>query len=410
LSVEVRDEEIVEKIVKGEIKLYEVEDYTGGDSFKATELRRRAIERITGVRLENIGNFSIDANRAMKANIENMIGVAQLPLGIAGPLQVKGEFADGSYFIPLATTEGALVASVNRGCTAINKSGGARSLVLRDGMARAPVLKARDAEHAARAARFVEENFERLKKMAEDTDPFITLQQIEPYIVGRNLFLRFVYGTGDAMGMNMATFATDEILKFLEQELDLEHIALSGNLCVDKKPSAMNFLRGRGKTVVSEVVLKREVIKEVLKTTPEAMAEVCYRKCFVGSAQAAAYGFNAHFANIIAAIFIATGQDEAHVVEGSHGITTAEVTEDGDLYFAVTLPSLQVGTVGGGTALGTQKEALSIMGVYGPGNPPGSNAKKFAEIVAAAVLAGEVSLLGALGARHLAEAHMRLNR
>ncbi|MDF2955839.1 MAG: Hydroxymethylglutaryl-CoA reductase [Candidatus Alkanophagales archaeon MCA70_species_2] len=404
------DEEIVERIVRGEIKLYEVEEFTGGDSFHATELRRRAIERLSGVKLENIGTFSIDANRATKANIENMIGVAQLPMGVAGPLHVRGEFADGHFFIPLATTEGALVASVNRGCTAVNKSGGARSFVLRDGMARGPVVKARSAEHAVHAARYVEANFERLKEIADATDPHITLLQIEPYVVGRNLFLRFVYSTGDAMGMNMATFATDEVLKFLERELDLEHVALSGNLCIDKKPSALNFIRGRGKTVISEVVLKREVVEDVLKTTPESMAEVCYRKCFVGSAQAAAYGFNAHFANIIAAMFIATGQDEAHTVEGSHGITTAEVTEDGDLYFAVTLTSLQVGTVGGGTALGTQREALSIMGVYGPGDPPGSNAKKFAEIIAAAVLAGEVSLIGALGARHLAEAHMRLNR
>ncbi len=402
------DPGLIDKIVKREVKFHEVEKHV--DARKATELRRRALEVLTVKKLKNTGVFSIDAERAMKANIENFIGVAQVPMGVAGPVQVKGGFADGLYYIPLATTEGALVASISRGCTTINKSGGAISFVIQDGMARAPVLKARNAGHAREALNFINRSKDKLKEIAESTSKFLKLEGIQTWIVGRNLFVRFVYKTGDAMGMNMATIATDEAIKFLEIESGLKHVALSGNMCVDKKSSALNLIMGRGKTVISEVVLTRDVIKEVLKTSPEAMADIVYRKCLIGSALAASYGFNAQFANVIAAIYIATGQDAAHVVEGSQGFTTAELTEEGDLIFSVTIPSLQVGTVGGGTALGTQREALEIIGVYGAGEPPGSNATKFAEIVGAAVLAGEISLIGALGARHLAEAHVRLNR
>lgn len=402
------DQELIDKIVKREVKFHEVEKHV--DARTATELRRRALEVLTGKKLKNTASFSIDVERAMKANIENFIGVAQVPMGVAGPVQVKGDFANGLYHIPLATTEGALVASVNRGCTAINKSGGAISFVIQDGMARAPVLKARNASHAREASNFINRSKAKLKEIAESTSRFLKLEQIQTWIVGRNLFVRFVYKTGDAMGMNMATIATEEAIKFLESELGLKQVALSGNMCVDKKSSALNLVMGRGKTVISEVVLTRDVIKEVLKTSPETIADIVYRKCLIGSALASSYGFNAQFANVIAAIFIAAGQDAAHVVEGSQGFTTAELTEEGDFLFSVTIPSLQVGTVGGGTALGTQREALEIIGVYGAGEPPGSNASKFAEIVGAAVLAGEISLIGALGARHLAEAHVRLNR
>ncbi len=402
------DQELIDRLVRRELKFHELTRYV--DASKAAELRRRALESITGAGLRDVGVFSFDADRAEKANIENLIGAAQVPMGVAGPVEVKGSYAEGAYYIPLATTEGALVASVNRGCTAINRSGGAVSFVMHDGMARAPVLRARNIAHAREALEFMNNNRSKLKEIAESTSRYLIMDDIQSWLIGCNIFIRMVYKTGDAMGMNMATIATDAVIKFLESELGLEHVALSGNICVDKKPSALNLILGRGKTVISEVLLNREVVTGLLKTTPEKMAELVYRKCWVGSALAASYGFNAQFANIIAAVFIATGQDAAHVVEGSQGFTTAELTDDGDLLFSVTLPSLQVGTVGGGTALGTQKEALQLIGVYGAGDPPGTNAMKFAEIVGAAVLAGEVSLIGALAARHLSEAHQRLNR
>lgn len=406
-----RDDELIKQLVDGKLKWYQVEDKLDGDNDKATEVRRKAVEQITGKALKHIGHHNIDMKRAMKANIENSIGVVQIPMGIAGPVKVKGDFADGEYLVPLATTEGALVASVSRGISVINKSGGASSIIFKKGTTRAPCIMAPTARQAKEVADWIVSNKAEVKKVVEETDPFIKFTDVVPYIVGRNLFIRFIYETGDAMGMNMATIASDRTMAFLENKFRfLKHIAVSGNMCIDKKPSALNFIEGRGITVASEVIIPREVIEKTLKTKPEVMADVCYRKNLLGSAQAGSYGFNAHFANMIGALFLACGQDEAHITEGSHGFTTAEVTEKGDLYVCVNLPCLMVGTIGGGTGVDTQREALEIIGCAGGAKEAGRNSKTFAEIVAAVVLAGEISLLGALGARHLTQAHVRLNR
>ncbi len=405
-------EELVEKVASGEIKLYQVESYTNGDKRLATEVRRRALERKLGVKLDNIGHYSIDPERLIGRNIENMIGVVQIPMGVAGPLKINGEYAKGEFYIPLATTEGALVASVNRGCSALTAAGGVRTTLIDDKMARAPLLKCPDARRAREVAEWVQNNLDYLQEKAvSKVTRHGKLRGVKPFIVGNNLYLRFEFETGDAMGMNMVTISSEEIMKVIEERFpDVKYLALSGNLCVDKKPNALNFIEGRGKTVIAEAVIPREIVEKKLKTTPELIAEVNYRKNLVGSAQAASYGFNAHFGNIVGAIFLATGQDEAQITEGSHGITLAEVTPEGDLYMSITMPSLEIGTVGGGTRVPTQREALSIMGVAGGGDPPGSNAKKFAEIVAGAVLAGELSLLAAIAAKHLAKAHRELGR
>ncbi|WP_297476189.1 hydroxymethylglutaryl-CoA reductase (NADPH) [Thermococcus sp.] len=406
-------EELVEKVASGEIKLHQVERYTDGDKKLATEIRRRALEKKLGVKLEDIGHYSIDPNRLIGKNIENMIGVVQIPMGVAGPLKINGEYAKGEFYIPLATTEGALVASVNRGCSALTEAGGVKTTLIDDKMARAPLLKCPDARKAREVAEWVQNNLDYLQEKAvSKVTRHGKLRGVKPFIVGNNLYLRFEFETGDAMGMNMVTISSEEIMKVIEEKFpDVKYLALSGNLCVDKKPNALNFIEGRGKTVIAEAVIPREVVEKKLKTTPELIAEVNYRKNLVGSAQAASYGFNAHFGNIVGAIFLATGQDEAQITEGSHGITLAEVTPEGDLYISITMPSLEIGTVGGGTRVPTQREALSIMGVAGGGgNPPGSNAKKFAEIVAGAVLAGELSLLAAIAAKHLAKAHKELGR
>lgn len=402
--------EVLDKLLKREIKLYEVESLVG-DVNKAAEIRRLFLEETLGVELKNIGYYSMDLNVTAKRNIESPIGVGQIPMGIAGPLKVKGDYADGEYYIPLCTTEGALVASVNRGCSAITESGGARAKIIRDYMARAPLFITPSVEHAHKLVQWVREHRKEIEEVFNSVDPYVKLMDVQPWIVGRNVWLRFTANTFDAMGMNGVTLACDRTGRFIEESVKFARmVSLSGNLCTDKKPSAINWLLGRGKTVVAEAVIKREVVMEKLKTTPEDAADVCIRKNLLGSGLAHAYGLNAHVANIVAAIFIATGQDCAQVVESSMAITTAEVTSEGDLYVSVTLPSLEVGTVGGGTGLPTQREALAIMGCAGPGNPPGSNAKKFAEIVAAACLAGEVSLLSALAAGHLAQAHARLGR
>ena len=403
-------EELVEKVAKGEIKLHQVEKYT--DKRTATEVRRKALEKKLGVKLEHIGHYSIDPEQLIGRNIENMIGVVQIPMGVAGPLKINGEYAKGEFYIPLATTEGALVASVNRGCSALTEAGGVKTTLIDDKMTRAPLLKCPDARKAREVAEWVKANIDYLQEKAvSKVTRHGKLRDVKPFIVGNNLYLRFEFETGDAMGMNMVTIASEEIMKVIEEEFpDVRYLALSGNLCVDKKPNAANFLLGRGKTVIAEAVVPRKIVERKLKTTPELIAEVNYRKNLVGSAQAGSYGFNAHFGNIVGAIFLATGQDEAQITEGSHGITLAEVTPEGDLYISITMPSLEIGTVGGGTRVPTQREALSIMGVAGGGEPAGTNAKKFAEIVAGAVLAGELSLLAAIAAKHLAKAHKELGR
>ncbi|AEF97019.1 hydroxymethylglutaryl-CoA reductase (NADPH) [Methanotorris igneus] len=402
------NDEIVEKMIKGEIKPYQLESMF--DAKKATEIRRRFIEKVTNTTFGYIDKYSIDEEMAMKKNIENMIGAIQIPLGFAGPLKINGEYAKGEFYIPLATTEGALVASVNRGCSVITKCGGATVRVIADKMTRAPVIKTNSVVDAIRLRDWIKENFEKIKEVAESTTRHGKLIDINPIlIVGRYVYPRFVYKTGDAMGMNMVTIATEKACNFIEEELKKEGItvhtvALSGNACVDKKPSGINLIEGRGKSIVAEVFLKEGYVQKYLKTTSKAIEQVNMYKNLIGSAISNSMGFNAHYANIIGAIFLATGQDEAHIVEGSLGITVAEATEGG-LYFSVTLPDVPIGTVGGGTRVETQRECLEMLGCYGS-----DKALKFAEIVGGAVLAGELSLLGALAAGHLAKAHAELGR
>ncbi|HDI74984.1 MAG: hydroxymethylglutaryl-CoA reductase (NADPH) [Thermoprotei archaeon] len=402
-------DEVLSKLLKGEIRLHEL-DKLLCDSNKATDYRRRFLEKKISVQLENIGKYSVDFNEVVGRNCENTIGVAQIPIGIAGPLMVEGEYAKGEYFIPLATTEGALVASVNRGCKAITLSGGAKVRVIEDKMTRAPLFVLPSIADAVDFVKWVKEHLSDIKAEAEKTTRHGKLVDIEPFIAGNNVWLRFKFTTGDAMGMNMVTIATTRAAEFIEENYpQAKCIAISGNMCVDKKPCAVNFLLGRGKTVVAEAEIRKEIVEKTLRTTAEEIHEVNVRKNLLGSARAFSLGFNAHFANIIAAIFIATGQDCAQIVESSMGITWTEV-RDGNLYISVTLPSLEVGTVGGGTRLPTQREALRILGCEGSGDPPGSNALKLAEIIAAAVLAGELNLLAVLASRTLAKAHIKLGR
>lgn len=401
------NKELLKKVKKGQISFHEIDETL--DPNASIKLRRTAVSELTGTSFDHISNYSIDIENVTKRNIENMIGAIQVPLGVAGPLRIKGEYAIGDYYIPLATTEGALVASADRGSSVITASGGANVRIFKDEMTRAPVFRTKDIIGAKKLVDWVNENFESLKQKAQSTTRFGELLSINAFTAGRNVFLRFSYDTKDAMGMNMVTIATDAAVDLILSENDVELVALSGNMCSDKKPAAINSILGRGKTVSADVFLVKETITDILKTTPEKMAEVNYRKNLLGSARAGSLGLNAHAANIAAAIFIACGQDAAHVVEASNAITTMELTDDG-LYCSVTLPSLNVGTVGGGTRIATQQECLNMMGVAGAGDPPGANAKKLAEIIAAAVLAGEISLGGALAARHLARAHAALGR
>ncbi|MCG7844235.1 MAG: 3-hydroxy-3-methylglutaryl-CoA reductase, partial [Methanomassiliicoccales archaeon] len=243
-----------------------------------------------------------------------------------------------------------------------------------------------------------------IKAIAETTTSHGKLIKVRAFASGRSLFLRFSYDTGDAMGMNMCTIATEAACRLIEERTSIKLISVSGNMCVDKKPAALNFIDGRGKMVLVDVRIPAEMVRERLHTTPEAMVETCYRKNLIGSSMALSYGYNAHAANMLAALYIATGQDAAQVVEGSMASTTCELCDEG-VYISVRLPCLEVGTVGGGTKLPCQKEALSMMDCVGEGK-----AKKLAEIAAALVLAGELSTLAAQSAGELGKAHKALGR
>ncbi len=403
-------EEMVNEVLSGKVKIHEL-DKILNNSNSATYVRRKVIEKLLNIELKHVGSYSIDFNEVVGKNCENTIGVIQIPLGIAGPLLVNGNYARGMYYIPLATTEGALVASVNRGCKIVSDNGGVNVRVIRDYMSRAPVFKFENIDDAIEFLEWVDNNIEEIRKEAESTSRHAKLIDIEKYIMGNNVWLRFKFKTGDAMGMNMVTIAVDKAVRYIIEKFPkAKLVSISGNMCVDKKPNALNLLLGRGKTVIAEATIRREYLKEKFNVEPEDVVDVVYRKNLLGSAYAASYGYNAHFANIIAAIFIATGQDVAQVVESSMGFTWAEIDKNGNLYFTITLPSLEVGTVGGGTRLPTQQEALKILGVAGPGDPPGVNALKLAEIVGAAVLAGELNLIIALARNELARAHQRLGR
>lgn len=399
-----KDTEIIEKLDSGEIKIHEIEKYAE-DANAATDIRRKYIEEKSNTQLEHIGKYTIDMTETAKKNIENQIGTIQVPVGVVGPLIINNDNKTIETYAPLATTEGALLASVNRGCSVIRRSNGCNVSITDNQMTRAPVIKTKNVTEAKKVKQWIKDNFEKIKEIAESTTNHGKLIKIDPIaIVGRLVYPRFCYQTGDSMGMNMVTIATQESINFIEEKLGVDAIALSSNFCVDKKASALNLVEGRGKSIIAEVNVPKEVVEKTLKTTAEAIVEVNTAKNLVGSAIAGSYGFNAHYANMVAAIFLACGQDPAHVVEGSLGITTAEC-DDGDLYFSITLPDLPVATVGGGTRLETATESLNLMNVKGS-----DKVEDFASIVASVVLAGELSLVSALAAGHLAKAHKELGR
>ncbi|MCX6776685.1 MAG: hydroxymethylglutaryl-CoA reductase (NADPH) [Candidatus Micrarchaeota archaeon] len=401
-------DELVRKLVKGKIGFHDVQKLTSPG--EAVEVRRKALEELTKAKLEHIGKYSIDLGFATNRNIDNPIGVTQVPLGIAGPARINGEYAKGSFYVPLATTEGALVASVNRGMRAISESGGCSVRILHEGMTRAPLFKVRNVSEAVKLRDWANSNFYKLKELMEE-DKFLKLKEVQPFITGRHVFLRFVCDTSDAMGMNMITIGLQRVVEFIEKEnRGTRCIALSGNMCTDKKPSAANFILGRGRSVTADVAIPKRVVDKVLKTTPKRIVEVNYGKNFIGSARAGVLGgFNAHVANPIAALYIACGQDPAQIMNSAMAITSAEEEGDG-VYFSIFMPSIESGALGGGMNLPTQKEALQILGCYGPGEPAGNNARKFSEIACATALAGEISLISALAAGQLARAHDRLGR
>ena len=373
--------------------------YTAAD----VEDRRKAAEEFTGASLETVSKYGFDPQTASK-NIENMIGTTQIPLGYAGPVRISGEYADGEFLVPLATTEGALVASISRGMSVINSGGGARTMVCADVMTRAPVLRVEGIEHSKRVIDWIDSNKAAIDEAVAETTSHGRLVRIDKYPDGRSLYLRFAFETGDAMGMNMATIASESVCRLIERETGAVMVSVSGNMCSDKKPAAINMINGRGKTVVAEALIPKDVVEQRLHTTSAAVQETNYRKNLMGSSLAGTLGANAHAANMVAALYIATGQDPAQVVGGSMSVTSCEDV-GGNLYISVRMPTVEVGTVGGGTRLPCQREALSMIGCLGEGK-----ARKLAEIVAVTVLAGELSTLAAQAAGQLGSAHAALGR
>ncbi|XP_004287703.1 PREDICTED: 3-hydroxy-3-methylglutaryl-coenzyme A reductase 1-like [Fragaria vesca subsp. vesca] len=408
---EQEDEEIINSVVSGATPSYTLESNLG-DCRRATGIRREALQRTTRRSLEGLPLEGFDYDSILGQCCEMPIGYVQIPVGVAGPLLLNGE----ELTVPMATTEGCLVASTNRGCKAIYASGGAHCVILKDGMTRAPVVRFNSAVRAAELKFFLEdpENFDSLAIVFSRSSRFAKLQGIKCAVAGKNLYMRFTCSTGDAMGMNMVSKGVQNVLDFLQSDFpDMDVIGISGNFCSDKKPAAVNWIEGRGKSVVCEAVIKEEVVRKVLKTNVAALVELNMLKNLTGSAMAGALGgFNAHASNIVTAVYIATGQDPAQNVESSHCITLMEAINDGkDLHVSVTMPSIEVGTVGGGTQLASQSACLNLLGVKGASKEsPGSNSRKLATIVAGSVLAGELSLMSALAAGQLVKSHMKYNR
>ncbi|KAJ6717302.1 3-HYDROXY-3-METHYLGLUTARYL COENZYME A REDUCTASE [Salix koriyanagi] len=405
------DEEIINSVVAGKTPSYSLESKLG-DCKRAAAIRREALQRITSKSLSGLPLEGFDYESILGQCCEMPIGYVQIPVGIAGPLLLDGK----EYSVPMATTEGCLVASTNRGCKAIRICGGAASVLLRDAMTRAPVVRFGTAKRAAQLKFYLEDpaNFEVVSTVFNKSSRFGRLQNIKCALAGKNLYMRFSCSTGDAMGMNMVSKGVQNVLDFLQNDFpDMDVLGISGNYCSDKKPSAVNWIEGRGKSVVCEAVIKGDVVRNVLKTSVEALVELNMLKNLTGSAMAGALGgFNAQASNIVSAIYIATGQDPAQNVESSHCITMMEPLNGGeDLHVSVTMPSIEVGTVGGGTQLASQSACLNLLGVKGASKEtPGANARLLASIVAGSVLAAELSLMSAIASGQLVNSHMKYNR
>lgn len=365
--------------------------------------RRRAwLEARCGSSLSNIGSYSFDPE-VMRGNIENAIGVAQVPMGVAGPVLVHGQHAGGMYYVPLATSEGALVRSYERGMVALTHAGGVQTAILADENQTAPAFFFRDVESASRFQRWAPLQLAEMQRVALETTRHGRLTDIECYQVGRQVFLNLGFFTGDAQGMNMVVRATDAVCQWLERNYEGAQYILFSGLCSEKRASGFVLTRGKGKRVTAGCLLPHHILRIYLHVTADQLFRV-WQSTVMGHLQAGAVGYNAHAANGLAAIFIATGQDVANIVNSACVLTCFEPDPDG-LYVSITLPALSVATVGGGTSLPTQREALEMLGCYGTGN-----ACKFAEIVAAALLGGEISMGAAIASREFVAAHERYGR
>lgn len=374
-------------------------------SEEAIRERQKFVEEFTNTQPKHIFSYSFDPHIA-KGNTEHFTGVAQVPIGFAGPITINGEHAQGDFLIPLATSEGTLVASYNRGIKVINLSGGTTCTVVGDAMQRAPVFVFENAREARNFIGWVEDNIAKIREEAESTSSVARLQYIDPYLANKFAYLRFNYSTGDAAGQNMVGRATFAACSWIIDHYPkpIEHFFLESNFATDKKASQVNIMRTRGKRVTAEAVIKKDVLTQHMRVEP---ANLHYHAGVsnVGTFLSGANNNGLHSANGITAMFIATGQDVANVAESSAGVIYTELTSDGDLYLSITIPSLIVATYGGGTALATQRECLELLGCYGK-----EKVNKLAEIIAGVVLAGEISLAAAISSLDWVSSHEKYGR
>ena len=366
--------------------------------------RQAFVERYTGAKLDHLTRYSFDPQIA-RGNIEHFTGVAQVPVGFAGPIMINGEHAQGEFLIPLATSEGTLVASYNRGIKVTNLCGGVKCTVTDDAMQRAPVFVFDDARGAREFRQWICDNIDKIREEAEATSKVARLQYIDTFLANKFAYLRFNFLTGDAAGQNMvgrATFAACSWV--IDHYPGIRRFYLESNFATDKKASQINIMRTRGKRVTAEVVIQRDILIQQLRVEPEQLA-YHHGVSNVGAFLSGANNNGLHAANAITAMFIATGQDVANVAEASAGIIYTELTPDRDLYLSLTLPSLIVATYGGGTGLATQRECLEVLDCYGQGK-----VHKFAEIVAGVALAGEISLASAISSLDWVSSHETYGR
>src|SRR3954469_13351039 len=371
------------------------DDYT----HEAVEARLEFARERSGAALEHLSRYTFDP-QTTRGNIEALVGAAQVPVGLAGPLLVNGEHAQGEFYVPMATAEGTLVASYNRGMKLLYEAGGVTTTVLDDRMQRAPAFLFPSAREARAFGEWLHDHFDEIRTAAEATTRSGRLQDIEQYSASRILYTRFNYTTGDAAGQNLTAKATQAACDWIVAHYDgIERYFLESNFATDKKSSQVNMLRTRGKRVVAEAVLPEALLQGMM----HASGDVLFRAREVANLGGFMSGVNnngAHSANGITAMFIATGQDAANVAESSAAFVYAELRENGDYYYSVTIPSLIVATYGGGTGLATQRECLELLGCYGK-----DKVRKFTEIVAATVLCGELSLGSAIVAEEWVESH-----
>jgi len=362
--------------------------------------------RAAGARAPLLGEADAAVAARYEANIENFIGTAKVPVGVAGPLRVNGLFAHGDYYVPLATTEAALVASYNRGSLLVTAAGGCAAALLDEGVSRAPGFAFESLAEVGAFLGWLAEHLETLKKVGEATTRYGRFKDLHINLEGNHVYLIFDFTTGDAAGQNMVTIATEAIVAHIVAQCPTKpkYHFVEANHSGDKKASAQSFQHVRGKKVTAEIRLPAALVEKVLHTTPRMMVDY-WRMSALGGVLSGTLGVQGHYANGLAALYIACGQDAACVSESAVGVTRMELTDDGDLYVAVTLPNLIVGTVGGGTGLPSQRACLEILGLAGEGK-----ARAFAEVAAALCLAGELSIIGALCAGHFTRAHQMLAR